>query len=105
MPLGSGYSLEAQVTGQDVVGGLQFFVTPTKQPKRAMGGSCKSIFIETLTGKTITLAGLSDNTTVDQVKLRISAREGIPSDQQRLIYSGRQLEDGEAISMPGKFLG
>lgn len=105
MPLGSGYSVEAQITGADLIGGLQIEVVPAKEllsnPRTLYGNSnivkpagtpYFSIEVWSLTGKILTLK-VSKLHTIEEVKSLVQDHEGIPPDQQRMLHKGRQLED------------
>ncbi len=55
------------------------------------------IFVKNLVGKTLLFRVLPSDT-IETVKQMIEKREGVPLDQQRLIYNGKQFEDGRTLS-------
>ncbi|KAK4934285.1 hypothetical protein LTR10_024396 [Elasticomyces elasticus] len=93
--LGDGYTVEAQVTGQEVYGGLQIEVTPAVVTIKKLHDPVP-IMVKSLTGR-CEWYEIDGQTMVTDLKNMIQLSQEIPADQQRLIFEGRQLEDDATV--------
>ena len=62
-----------------------------------LSASAMQIFVKTLTGSTITLE-VEPNDSIDAIRAKIQEKEGIPPDEQRLFFAGKELENGKTLS-------
>jgi len=103
MPMGSGHSVEAQITGEEVVGGIQFEITPLNESQPRAPDSI--VFVRTLTGRTIVVP-VALSWTARDVKAAIVRKDpdlGPDLYDLRLIWAGQQLQ-GRYIHAVGAIL-
>lgn len=95
MPMGEGYSVEAQLTGEENVGGLQFEITPTRPRNRSKE---MQVFVEDLTGQCVAIT-CEPSDTIGTFREELSDLIGIPSGQMRLVWAGQILNSEGVASL------
>jgi len=74
---------------------------PTFKPYHALSQTLAirggmQLFVKTLTGKTVSIE-VEEGESIEDVKAKIAEKEGIPAEQQRLIFGGQQLQDAKTL--------
>jgi len=94
MPMGSGHSVEAQISGEEVVGGIQFEITPLRESRARPEAPDTNIFVRTLTGRTV-FVPVALSWTARDVRAAIVQKDsdlGLDLDNLRLIWADQQLQ-------------
>ncbi|CAF3489688.1 unnamed protein product [Fusarium graminearum] len=98
MPAGKGHSVESQITGEEVTGGIQFNISRLDiMPRDIKKEDEITLMVQSLNRGYISLKA-SQADTVAEFKARFEAKEKVPADLLRFTYGRRQLEDHETLA-------
>lgn len=92
MPAGKGHSVESQITGEEVTGGIQFKISRLDiKPRDIKKEDEITLMVQSLNRGYVSLKA-SQTDTVAEFKARFEAKEKVPADLVRFNYGRRQLE-------------